>query len=102
MLQLHGLVHTSAVNAGWRELPALDAMAWLYVLFLGICCSGLAYLFWYRALETVDPGRVAALLYLEPLVTLAAAMALLGESATLLTIGGGALVLVGVYLVQRH
>ena len=40
-------------SAGWRELPALDATGWLYVLFLGICCSGLAYLFWYRALEFV-------------------------------------------------
>jgi drug/metabolite transporter (DMT)-like permease len=38
----------------------------------------------------------------KALVTLAAAMVLLGESATLLTIGGGVLVLVGVYLVQRH
>ena len=43
-------------SAGWRELTHLDAMGWFAVLFLGLCCSGLAYLFWYRALEEVDPA----------------------------------------------
>lgn len=63
--------------------------------------GGLGYLFWYGALEKVEASQVAALLYLEPLVTLAAAVALLGEPVRLLTVLGGALVLAGVLLVQR-
>jgi drug/metabolite transporter (DMT)-like permease len=82
-------------------LSSLDAGGWLAVLFLGLCCSGLGYLLWYRALATVEASRVAALLYLEPLVTLAAAVALLGEPIRLSTVLGGLLLLAGVALVER-
>jgi drug/metabolite transporter (DMT)-like permease len=71
------------------------------VLFLGVACSGLGYLFWYAALERVEASRVAALLYLEPLVTLAAASMLLAEPVGAVTVAGGALVVGGVALVQR-
>jgi len=71
------------------------------LLFLGVACSGLGYLFWYRALERIEPSRVAALLYLEPLVTLGAAVVLLAEPVGLVTVTGGALVVGGVALVQR-
>jgi drug/metabolite transporter (DMT)-like permease len=71
------------------------------ILFLGVACSGLGYLYWYRALERVEASRVAALLYLEPLVTLGAAVLLLGESVGLVTVAGGVLVVGGVALVQR-
>jgi drug/metabolite transporter (DMT)-like permease len=78
------------------SLPGIGA-----VLFLGVACSGLGYLFWYRALERVEASRVAALLYLEPLVTLGAAVVLLGEPVGLVTVAGGVLVVGGVALVQR-
>jgi drug/metabolite transporter (DMT)-like permease len=84
-----------------RDLAGLSPVGWGALLFLGICCSGLGYLFWYGALESVETSRVAAFLYLEPLVTLAAAVALLGERVGAVTVLGGALVLAGVYLVQR-
>jgi drug/metabolite transporter (DMT)-like permease len=56
---------------------------------------------WYRALERVEASRVAALLYLEPLVTLAAAVVLIAEPVGAVTVAGGALVVGGVALVQR-
>jgi drug/metabolite transporter (DMT)-like permease len=71
------------------------------VLFLGIACSGLGYLFWYGALARIEASRVAAFLYLEPLVTLGAAVALLGEPVAAPTLAGGALLISGVVLVQR-
>jgi len=71
------------------------------VLFLGIASSGLGYLFWYGALARIEASRVAAFLYIEPLVTLAAAVALLAEPVALLTVVGGVLLLSGVVLVQR-
>jgi drug/metabolite transporter (DMT)-like permease len=83
------------------SLGRLSPAGWAAVLFLGICCSGLGYLFWYRALETMEASRVAALLYLEPLVTLAAGLVLLGEQVGAATIAGGLLLLAGVGLVQR-
>ncbi len=89
-----------AARAGWSDYARLTPVGWLAVLFLGIACSGLGYLFWYGALERVEASRVAALLYLEPLVTLVAAVALLGESVRATTVVGGLMVVGGVILVQ--
>jgi len=87
--------------AGWEDLLRLSAHGWAALLFLGLACSGLGYLLWYGALERVEATRVAALLYLEPLVTLAAAALLLGEGVGLAAAAGGLLVLAGVALVQK-
>ena len=70
------------------------------IVFLGVGCSGLGYLFWYAALERIEASQVAAFLYLEPLVTLVAAVALLDEPVVASTVLGGVLVLVGVLTVQ--
>jgi len=88
-------------NRGWRELPHLSLAGAGAVLFLGICCSALGYLFWYGALERVEVSRVAAFLYVEPLVTLLAAVILLNEKVSLMTVVGGLLVLLSVFIMQR-
>jgi drug/metabolite transporter (DMT)-like permease len=87
-------------EAGWRAWPGLSGPAVGAVLFLGVGCSGLAYLFWYAALTRWEASRVSAFLYLEPLVTCAAAVPLLGEPLGATTVAGGVVVLLGVALVQ--
>lgn len=85
----------------WNELLRLTPAGWVALVFLGVCCSALGYLFWYAALARIETSRVAAFLYLEPLVTLAAAVAILGEPVMIPTLVGGAVLVVGVVLVQR-
>ncbi len=85
----------------WRDLAHVSPSGWVALIFLGLACSGLAYLFWYGALERLEATRVASFLYLEPLVTLVAAMALLGETVAPATVAGGLLLILGVVLVQR-
>jgi drug/metabolite transporter (DMT)-like permease len=87
-------------RAGWRELPHLTSIGWISILFLGIGCSGLGYLFWYGALEKVEVSRVASLLYLEPLITFATAIALLHEPVSVAAVAGGVLVLASVVATQ--
>ena len=89
------------VSKGWQEFESLSSHGWIAVIFLGIGCSGLGYLFWYAALERLEASQVAAFLYIEPLVTLAAAMILLGESIVFSTMVGGVLVLAGVAIMQK-
>ena len=72
------------------------------VIFLGVFCSGLAYLFWYSALEKKDSSIVGTYLYLEPLVTLVGAHFLLNEEIQWMTLVGGGMILVGVYLASRR
>ena len=85
----------------WNLLFQLSLAAWVSLLFLGIFCSGLAYLFWYAALEKRDSSLVGMYLYLEPFVTLIGAYFFLNEEIQWVTLTGGGLILLGVYLATR-
>ena len=83
------------------EVVSLSFPGWLSIGFLGVFCSGFAYIFWYDALRDVSASQVGSLLYLEPLVAVVVAFFLLGEGLFLAAILGGALILLGVWLVNR-
>jgi drug/metabolite transporter (DMT)-like permease len=85
----------------WEQAMHLSATGWTAILFLGIFCSGFAYVFWYDGLRAADASQVAAFLYAEPLVTVMVAAAVLGEAITPATLVGGAVILAGVWLVNR-
>jgi drug/metabolite transporter (DMT)-like permease len=84
------------VSGGLGSVARLTPSGWTAVVFLGVLCSGLAYIYWYDALRVLPAARVGSLLYLEPLVTMVVAAALLGEAITVVSLVGGLVVLVGV------
>ena len=88
------------VGPGFRDIANLDLQGWLAVGFLGVFCSGLAYIFWYDALQALPASQVGAFLYLEPLVAVVVAALLLSETATLSSLFGGGIILFGVWLVN--
>ena len=88
-------------TSGWREWAHVSSVGWGAILFLGIGCSGLAYWLWSGALERIETSKVASFLYFEPLVTVAAAVPILGEPVGWSTLIGGLVVMGGVALVQR-
>jgi drug/metabolite transporter (DMT)-like permease len=87
-------------TGAWRDYSRLSGQGWAALVFLGVFCSGLGYLFWYWSLARAEATHVAALLYVEPLVTMAAAKAWLGEPVGAATVAGGLLLLAGVACVQ--
>jgi drug/metabolite transporter (DMT)-like permease len=87
--------------SGAPGIPSFDGRGWVAIAFLGVLCSGVAYVFWYDALAVLPAARVGALLYLEPLVTLAVAAAVLAEWPTVPTVLGGAAIFAGVWLAAR-
>jgi drug/metabolite transporter (DMT)-like permease len=78
-----------------------DLASVLSIAFLGVLCSGLAFLLWFRAVSAVGPARSGIYLYVEPFVTLALAWVMLGEPVLVNAVAGGLAVLVGVALVHR-
>jgi len=83
------------------DLQALSLYSLLGLLFLGIFCSGIAYIFWYDALKSIPASQVGVFLYLEPFVAVIVAAFLLGESIILASLIGGILILIGVWMVNR-
>lgn len=87
---------------GMAEIPALTLDGWLGIGFLGIFCSGLAYIAWYDALQALPAAQLGAFLYLEPPVAVVVSALILAESITWAALLGGGIILLGVYLVNRR
>lgn len=83
------------------EISSLTFNGWLGVAFLGVFCSGLAYIAWYDALKALTTAQAGAFLYIEPPVSIVVAFFVLGEAITPASLIGGVIILFGVWLVNR-
>jgi drug/metabolite transporter (DMT)-like permease len=79
----------------------LSLTGWISILFLGLFCSGVAYVIWAQALRDMESAKVGAFLYFEPFVTVLAAWVLLSEAITLMMILSGLLITFGVFIVNK-
>jgi len=99
-----GWLFTSALfftRSGLGQLQKLTTDGWLSVGFLGVFCSGLAYIFWYDGLKALSAARAGAFLYLEPFVTVIVAALILREPLLGVSLVGGAAILLGVWIVNQ-
>lgn len=83
-----------------QSVIALSTKSWIAILFLGIFCSGVAYVLWAQALKEMDSVKVGAFLYFEPFVTVFAAWLILSEEISFLMIVSGVVITLGVLLVN--
>ena len=79
----------------------LSLIGWVSILFLGIFCSGIAYVLWAKSLKEHEATKVGSFLYLEPFVTVLSAWLILSETITLTIILSGLIITAGVILVNR-
>lgn len=86
---------------GLSELPRISVQGWAAILMLGIFGSGLAYIAYNDALQALPASQLGVFLNIEPLVTTLLAAVMIGEAITLLTLVGGAVIILGVWLVNR-
>ncbi|MDR2631330.1 MAG: DMT family transporter [Spirochaetaceae bacterium] len=70
----------------------------LHVVFLGLCCSALAYWFYAQSLSVLGIPVSALFLNFVPVITVIAGFLILGERLSPIQWAGAALVLAGVYL----
>ncbi|MCH9028697.1 MAG: DMT family transporter [Bacteroidetes bacterium] len=88
--------------ASVNSVVHLSLNGWISILFLGLFCSGIAYVIWAYSLRDLESAKVGAFLYFEPLVTVFAAWVLLSESITFLMILSGVIITLGVVLVNKE
>lgn len=91
----------SLVKLDFPEVIVFQPETWWSLIFLGVACTGLAYALYFFALSGNQAMTVAALQYLEPLITLILAIILLDEVVTTISLLGGGLILFGVAWVER-
>ena len=78
------------------QAPSGDAI--FSVVVLGLVCSALAFLIFFRLIAEVGPGRATVITYVNPVVALALGVAVLGESVTAGAVAGLLLILAGSWL----
>ncbi len=93
------------VLAGVPQLTRVDwgsvgVATWAALAFSATFAIVIAYVVWYASVGVVGGARTAAISNLVPVVTLAAAWGWLGETLSVLQIGGAAAVLLGVWFSQ--
>lgn len=92
---------SGVTDPGLKEVSNLTQNGWIGILFLGVFCSGLAYIAWYGALQALSTAQTGVFLYVEPLVAVVIAAIVLNEQITHVSLAGGAIILLGVWLVNR-
>lgn len=81
----------------WPASPP-GATAWMAIVALGVVCTGVAYVLYFRLIERTGPARALAVTFLTPVFALVYGALLLGETITPLMIGCGMVILCGTAL----
>jgi drug/metabolite transporter (DMT)-like permease len=99
-----GWLFTSAAfvaEGKYAEIMQLDFRGWMVIIYLGVFTTGLAYIAWFSALSQLPAAQTGAFLFVEPLTSMVVAANVLGERVTLVSVLGGAVILIGIWMVNR-
>lgn len=81
---------------------AISARSWVSALLLGVLCTGIAFVYYYRLIARVGAARTSTVTYLIPLFGVIWAWLILDEPLTGTMAIAGALILAGVALSQQR
>ena len=84
----------------WWFWPAQtpSATAWGAMVVVGVLCTALAYLLFFRLIEKAGPSKTLTVTFLIPVFAMGYGAWLLGETITLTMVLGGVVILLGVAL----
>jgi drug/metabolite transporter (DMT)-like permease len=80
----------------------VSVKGWCSVIFLGCVCSGICYLMWYDGLSVLPATNVSAFMFLQPIFGAVVAYFLTGERFTAFLYIGGALTMIGIWMVNNR
>jgi drug/metabolite transporter (DMT)-like permease len=96
---LFGATLGLALPAAWYwPAQPVSGHAWLALVAVGVLCTALAYLLYFRLIEAAGPAKTLTVTFLIPVFAIAYGALLLGEPITARMIGCGVVVLAGVAL----
>lgn len=85
----------------WPSISELTSASIINMAFLGVFCSGVAYLCYIRAVRMIGATVASAFLNLIPVVTVICGYILLGETLTVIQVAGIVLVMAALYELNR-
>jgi drug/metabolite transporter (DMT)-like permease len=94
------LVPVALVFGDIRTIASVSLVGFLLILHFSLLVSGVGYVLWYLILARMEATQASVWLLIVPVYTIILAYFLLNESITISVVGGAALLLAGIYLVQ--
>jgi drug/metabolite transporter (DMT)-like permease len=95
------LVYAPVAVVTWPD-EAPPARAWLAVVALGVLCTAIAFVVFFRLIAAVGPTRSTLITFINPAVAVIVGATVLDEAITWATVGGFVLVLAGCWLATKH
>jgi drug/metabolite transporter (DMT)-like permease len=86
------------IFTGWHPI---GLVAWLAIAWMALMSTVVAYLIWFQGLARVNGSAAASTLFIQPLLGTFLAIVILHDQLTPLTIVGGILIIISVYLISR-
>lgn len=71
----------------------MTGISWVYLAFLGIVHTGIAYVLYFSSLKNLKSNTIAVLSYIDPITAVLISSLFLGEKMTIFQIIGGVLIL---------
>jgi drug/metabolite transporter (DMT)-like permease len=93
-------IHEATILHRAGHLKELPWQAWAALLYMAICSSALAYVFYFWLLRYLEASQLAAFTYLLPVTATVLGILWLGEKGSWGQVLGGALALGGVYWIE--
>lgn len=90
----------------WRASVGLDwgsisTWFWVNVAYMAVFPTSFAFVFWNAGVNRIGASRASMFMFLVPVFAVALSAAVLGEIPTLIQLGGAALMMFAVWLVNR-
>ena len=98
----YALVTAFAVGTDFSQMAAFTTQTWLSILFLGALSSAFAYLLWYQALAVMPVAKLIVFQFLQPVAGMVISYFLIGERYTLWLAFGAAMIMSGIWLVNKR
>jgi drug/metabolite transporter (DMT)-like permease len=95
-----GVAFSGIVAVKGVKFPG-TAFGWVSVLAIALVSTALAIVAFFAGLKRIDPANASMISTLEPVVTVALAVMVLGETMTLHKILGGMMIIAAVLLLAR-
>ncbi len=89
----------SILSTGWHSPGPL---AWISICWLALMTTVIAYLAWFQGLSKIDGSAAASTLFIQPLFGTLLAIVLLNDQLSIMTVVGGLLIAISVYMISRQ
>lgn len=102
LLGTAGLFLISAPGLAAVSWGTLSLRFWIVLVYLAVFPTVIAYLLWMEGIRAIGSGPATSFMFLAPVSALVLAALLLDERPTLLQCAGGAIMLSGVWWINRN